>query len=260
MYWCTFALQSILDDVQRLVNSRGAVVIACHLAQIVLLSEISCMVSLCSPTAVYNRIHGDMRNWLATPPCIQKRKTYSASFQFGGKIPQNTHWERTTMQKFLAYQQRRALCHFGCTHLHNPRNEEQLAYMTKNSLNYYMTLMYDITDNLFAQLPNDFTRHIWNVTNSIEILLHHSTKYYHIHHLCACVGHTRGAQHLSKNSVRRCLFFGAIHLTPPHPLYIQLLAQAKTPGAGSKPHGGNACYHPIVPTVQDVSYDPTWNV
>ena len=64
------------------------------------------------------------------------------------------------MQKFLAYQQRRALCHFGCTHLHNTRNEEQLAYMTKNSLNYCMTLMYDITDNLFAQLPNDFTRHI----------------------------------------------------------------------------------------------------
>jgi len=51
---------------------------------------------VCSPTAVYHRISGDMRNWLGTPLCIQKRNAYSASLQSRSKDPHSNQRERAT--------------------------------------------------------------------------------------------------------------------------------------------------------------------
>ena len=51
---------------------------------------------VCSPTAVYHRIPGDMWNWPGTPPCIQNRNAYSASLQSRSKGPHSTQHERAT--------------------------------------------------------------------------------------------------------------------------------------------------------------------
>ena len=89
------ALQSILDDIQRLVYSRGTVVMVCQLAQL----KIPCTV--CSPTAEYHRIPGDIRNWPGAPPCIQKRNAYSASLQFRREGPHSTQPERANQAMII---------------------------------------------------------------------------------------------------------------------------------------------------------------
>ena len=51
---------------------------------------------VCSPTAVYHHIPGDMQNWLGTPPCIQKTNAYPASLQSRREGPHSTQWYKPT--------------------------------------------------------------------------------------------------------------------------------------------------------------------